>query len=55
MIVLAKGRIIPSYKNVTLTHFMSLVFCYTPRKDQKTSDFLMISGGIGRDQWQEMN
>ena len=32
-----------------LTHFMSLVCFYTPWKRQKTSGFLMFSGGIERD------
>ena len=37
-----------------LTHFMPLVFLYTPRKHQKTSGFLIFSGGIERDQWHEI-
>ena len=37
-----------------LTHFMPLVFLYTPWKHQKTSAFLMFSGGIERDQWHEI-
>ena len=37
-----------------LTHFMPLVSFYTAWKHQKTSGFLMFSGGIERDQWHEM-
>ena len=37
-----------------LTHFMPLVFLYTPWKHKKTSAFLMFSGGIERDQWHEI-
>ena len=33
---------------------MPLVFLYTPWKHQKTSAFLMFSGGIERDQWHEI-
>ena len=36
-----------------LTHFMSLVYFYTPWKYQKTFDFLIFSGGKKRDQWDE--
>ena len=35
------------------THFTLLVCIYTPWKHQKTSGFLMFSGGIERDQWYE--
>ena len=35
-------------------HFIALISFYTPRKHQKTRDFLMFSGGTERDQWQEM-
>ena len=35
-------------------HFIPLVSFYTLLKHQKTSGFLMFSGGIGRDQWPEM-
>ena len=38
-----------------LTHFMSRISFDTPWKRQKTSDFLMFSGGIKRDQWHEMS
>ena len=37
-----------------LTYFMPLVSFYTPWKHQKTSGFLMFSGGIERDQWHEI-
>ena len=37
-----------------LTHFMPLAFFYTPWKHQKTSGFLIFSGGIERDQWHEL-
>ena len=37
-----------------LDHSMSLASFYTPWKHQKTSGFLMFSGGIERDQWHEM-
>ena len=33
----------------SLTHFMPRVSFYTPWKQQKTSGFLMFSGGIERD------
>ena len=33
---------------------MSLVSFYTPWKHQKTKDFPMFSGGIERDQWDEI-
>ena len=39
---------------MALTHFMSLASFYTPWKHQKTSAFLIISGGIEKDQWHEM-
>ena len=39
-----------SLEMLSLTHFMSLVFFYTPWKHQKTFCFLMLSGGIERDQ-----
>ena len=39
----------------SLTHFATLVFFYTPWKYQKTYDFLMISGGIEKDQWHKMS
>ena len=39
---------------VSLTHFMLLRSFFTPGKYQKTSDFLMFSGGIERDQWHKM-
>ena len=44
------------YKKVLLTHFMPLIFFDTPppRKHQKTSGFLMFSGGIKRHQRHEM-
>ena len=46
---------IPKYfDHCFLTHFMPLISFYTPWKHQKTSDFLMFSGGIERDQWDEM-
>ena len=37
-----------------LTRFMLLVSFYTPSNHQKTFGFLMFSGGIERDQWDEM-
>ena len=37
-----------------LTHFMSLDSFYTPWKHQETLGFMMISGGVERDQWHEM-
>ena len=37
-----------------LTDFMPLVPFYVPKKHKKSSGFLMISGGIKRDQWHEM-
>ena len=49
MILLEGGESrIPSYQ---LTHFLPLVYFYTPWKHQKTFCFLMFSGGIERDQW----
>ena len=38
-----------------LTHFMPLVSFYTPWKYQKAIGFLMFSGCIERDQWNEMS
>ena len=43
-----------NHNSIFLAHFMPLVSFYTPRKRQKTKDFLMFSGGIERDQWHEM-
>ena len=37
-----------------LTRFMQLVCLYIPWKHQKTKDFLMFSGGIEKDQWNEI-
>ena len=39
-----------------LTHFMPLVFFYTPwiYQDQETYGFLMFSEGIERDQWHQI-
>ena len=42
------------FRSPVLTHFMSLVSFNTPWKHQKTSSFLMFSGGIQKDQWREM-
>ena len=39
--------------HMPLTHFMSLISFDTPWKHQKTSGFLMFSGGIKRDQGHE--
>ena len=39
---------------ITLTHFMPRVSFYTPWKHQKTKDLPMFSGGIERDQWDEI-
>ena len=39
---------------MTLTHFMPLIYFYTPWKYQTTSRFLIFSGGIKRDQRNEM-
>ena len=36
------------------TNSLSLISFYTPWKHQKTSGFLMFSGGIERDYWHEM-
>ena len=59
-------RLVPStyrkpnfYNNLSklcllLTDFMPLVPFYVPKKHKKSSGFLMISGGIKRDQWHEM-
>ena len=38
----------------SLTHFMPLSSFYTPWKYQKTSDFLMFSGGIEGGQCNEV-
>ena len=38
----------------TVNHFMPLASFYTPWKHQKISGFLMVSGGIERDQWHEI-
>ena len=43
-----------SVKNILFTDSIPLVSSYTPKKYQKAFGFLMISGGIGRDQWYEM-
>ena len=40
---------------ILLTHFMPLVSFCIPWKHQKTSGFLMFSGGIERYQWHEMD
>ena len=37
-----------------LAHFMQLVLFCTPWKHQKSSSFLMFSGGIERYQWHEI-
>ena len=37
-----------------LTHFMPLVFFYTPWKHHKTRGFLMFSRGMERIRWHEM-
>ena len=37
-----------------LTNFMSLTSFYTPWKHKKTRGFLMLAGGIERDQWHEL-
>ena len=51
----AKYQITTEYlTGISLTHFMPLVPFYIPWKHQKTSDFLMFSVGIERDQWHEM-
>ena len=39
---------------VSLSHYMPLFSFYTSWKHQKTKGFLMFSGGIEREQWQEM-
>ena len=39
---------------IQLTHFMQLVFFYTPWKQHKTSSFLMLWRGIEIDQWYKM-
>ena len=38
----------------SLTHFHSTFHFYTPLKNQKTSGFLMISGGIEMENWLKM-
>ena len=40
-------------EEVSLTNFMPLVSFNTPRNHQKSSGFLILSGGIKRDQWHE--
>ena len=40
--------------NSVLAHFMPLVSFDTPWKYQKPFGFLILSGGIERDQWHEM-
>ena len=37
---------LPFLSTFRLTHFMPLIFFYTPRKHQKTRGFLMFSGSI---------
>ena len=37
-----------------LTHLRSMFIFYTPEKYQKTSDFLIFSGGIKREHWREI-
>ena len=38
-----------------VTHFIPLIFFYTPWKRWKTSGYLMFSGSIERDYWYEMD
>ena len=38
-----------------LTHFVLLVYFYSPWKHQKTKNLLMLPGGLERDQWHEMD
>ena len=40
--------------DIYLKHFMPLLSFYTHWKHQKTSGFLIFSGGIERYQWHEM-
>ena len=42
------------YMVLPLTHFVLLVSFCTSSKHQKTRDFLMLSGGIVRNQWHKM-
>ena len=51
---MVRKRLLQSYINLGLTHFMPLVSLNTPLKYQKTRGFLIFSGGIARDQWHEM-
>ena len=44
---------VPKSKNVTLAHFLSLVYFCTSRKNQKTRRFLMFSGGGESEEWHE--
>ena len=37
--------------NTTLNHFQPMFHFYTPRKHQKTSGFLIFSGGIEVEHW----
>ena len=47
------GTIIDNHLNLNenfiLTHFMSLISFDTPGKHQKTSNFVILSGGINKD------
>ena len=45
-----KGNIVTKKMN----RFVQLISLYTPWKPQKTSGFLMFSGGLEREQWHEM-
>ena len=49
-----KGSLKASEISSLLTHFMSLVSFYTPRKYQKTRCFLMVSEGAEINQWHEV-
>ena len=50
-----KGYYCLTIANWSLTDFNQLISFYTPWKHQKTSDFLMLSGGIERNQWHEID
>ena len=49
-----KQRFFSTPPHCCLIHFMPLISFDTPWKHQKTSGFLMFSGGMKRDQWHEM-
>ena len=52
--LLVNAFINSQFNYTPLTHFMPLISFDIPCKHQKTSGFLMFSGGIKRDQLHEM-